>query len=100
MERYLLQRIGLVLTLALVDGEVGPTKLDIEVLSWMRERFLPFQVVATKHDKVKSSQRQRRKRDLAAGCGVDPSEVLWVSAERNVGLDELRSLMRSAVKPT
>ena len=97
MERYLLQRPGLTLTLALVDGEVGPTRLDKEFLAWMRSHNLPFQVVATKHDKVKSSQRHRRKRDLAEGCAVDPDDVLWVSAEKGVGLDELRSLVRSMV---
>ena len=97
MERYLLQRPGLTLTLALIDGEVGPTRLDKEFLAWMRSQALPFQVVATKQDKVKPSQRHRRKRDLAEGCAVAPDDVLWVSAEKGVGLDELRSLVRSMV---
>jgi GTP-binding protein len=97
MERYLLQREPLVLTLALIDGEVGPTQLDVEFLEWLRYARVPFQVVATKHDKVKSSKRQRRKRDLAAGCGVSESDVVWVSATRNVGLDRLRALVREAL---
>ena len=54
----------------LVDGEIGPTKLDVQMLDWVRANDLPFTVVATKHDKVKSSQRDRRKRDLADGCGL------------------------------
>lgn len=99
MERYLLEREGLEMILLLVDGEVGPTRLDQEMLSWLRDHELPFQVVATKHDKVKSSQQQRRKRDLAVGCGVAPVDVLWVSAERNVGLDELRTFVRAVLAP-
>ena len=57
-ERYLLERDGLELILVLVDGEVGPTKLDIAMFEWLRDHDLRFAVIATKHDKVKSSQRQ------------------------------------------
>jgi GTP-binding protein len=97
MERYLLQREALVLTLLLVDGEVGPTRLDLEMLAWLRGHDVPFAIVATKHDKVKSSARQRRKRDLLAGCGVAPGDVTWVSTETNVGIEALRVLLRRAL---
>jgi len=100
MEQYLRQRPSLVLTLLLVDGEVGPTKLDTEMLAWLREHHLPFRVVATKHDKVKASKRQRRKRDLAEGCGLAPDDVLWVSAEKGVGLDALRELIAETLGAT
>ena len=92
-ERYLVTREPLVCTLLLVDGEVGPTSLDREMLTWLRSHDLAFRVVATKHDKVRSSRRDRRRRELAEGCGLDPREVLWVSAERGTGVDRLRALV-------
>lgn len=98
MERYLATRDGLVLTLALVDGEIGPTKLDVEMLEWLRANDVAFQIVATKHDKVKSSKRVRRKRDFAEGCGVDPGQVIWVSATKNVGIDRLRDLVGESLR--
>jgi GTP-binding protein len=91
MEDYLLHRGPLVMTLVLVDAEIGPAKLDVQMLAWLREHDVPFRVVATKHDKVASSRRERRRRDLAAGCGLEPSEVLWVSAAKGVNLDTLRA---------
>jgi GTP-binding protein len=97
VDLYLLHRPGLVQVLALVDGEVGPTKLDVDLLDWMRESALPFTVVATKHDKVKSSRRTRRRRDLARGCGVDERAVVWTSAQRNVNIGLLRGLVRAAL---
>jgi GTP-binding protein len=97
MEGYLLGREELRLILMLVDGAIGPAGQDTEVLDWLREHHLPFQVVATKHDKVKSSKRVRRKRDLAAACDLDEREILWVSAETNVGLDRLRGLIRDTL---
>lgn len=97
MERYLLEREGLLLTLLLVDGEIGPARLDVEMLDWLRMREVPFRIVATKHDKVRSAKRQRRRRDLAAGCGVEESEVLWVSAEKGVNIDRLRAIVREVL---
>ena len=94
MERYLLERDPLVSTLLLIDGEVGPTSLDVELLGWLRRHEVAFHIVATKHDKVRSSKRERRRRDLAVGCAVDPREVVWVSAERGTNLDRLRELAR------
>ncbi|MGI9022878.1 MAG: ribosome biogenesis GTP-binding protein YihA/YsxC [Acidimicrobiales bacterium] len=94
MERYLLERRELVMILVLVDGEIGPTPLDVQMLEWLRAHDRPHTVVATKHDKVKSSARDRRKRELADGCGLPPSEVVWVSATKGVGLDRLRSLVQ------
>jgi GTP-binding protein len=92
-EEYLLEREQLVRILALVDGEIGPTKLDLQLLDWLRDRQRPFAVIATKHDKVKSSQRDKRKRELAAACGLEQADVVWVSAHKGVGIDRLRSLM-------
>ena len=97
MEVYLLHRRGLVLTLLLVDAEVGPTRLDLEVLGWLRRQGVEFQVVATKYDKVKASKRDRRRRDLAAAAGVAPDEIVWVSAAKGTGMDQLRALVREAL---
>ena len=63
IEGYLLGRDELVQIFVLVDGEIGPTKLDVQMLDWLRHESLPHSVVATKMDKVKSSVRDRRKRE-------------------------------------
>jgi GTP-binding protein len=94
IEGYLTGREELVKIMVLVDGEVGPTKLDIQLLEWLRAEELPFAVIATKHDKVKSSQRDKRKKEVAEGCGLDKGEVVWVSAAKNVGIDRLADLVR------
>lgn len=98
MERYLTERAELVLILALIDGVVGPVSKDLPTLAWMRHYELPFQVVATKHDKVKPSRRQVRARDLAAGCGVPADDVVWVSATTRTGVDRLAGVVRAAIR--
>ena len=94
IEDYLLGREALVMVAALVDGEIGPTKLDVQLLHWLRASALPHTVIATKHDKVRARDRERRKRDLAHGCGLDRSDVVWVSAAKGVNVDRVRDLFR------
>jgi GTP-binding protein len=94
IEGYLLGREQLRMVMVLVDGEIGPTALDQSMLEWLREEAVPHQVIATKHDKVKAKVREKRKKDLAAGCDLLPSDVVWVSAHKQVGIDRLRDLVR------
>lgn len=95
VDRYLLEREALRRVLVLVDGEVGPTALDTRALAQLRDEGLTHSVVATKHDKVKPSQRDRRRRELAQRCGLDPAEVVWASATTGTGIDRLRTLVRA-----
>lgn len=94
IERYLLEREQLRMVMVLVDGEIGPTKLDLQMLDWLRSHVVPHTVVATKHDKVKSSRRDKRKKELAAACHLEPGDVVWVSAAKKVNIDRLRDLVR------
>ena len=93
VEGYLERREGLEMVMVLVDGEIGPTKLDVEVLDEMRHALVPHSIIATKHDKVKSSARQKRKRELAAKCMLEPDDVIWVSAHTGVGIERLRGIV-------
>ncbi len=83
------------MVLVLVDGEVGPTALDLGMLEWVRHNEIPHSVIATKHDKVKSSKRNRRRSEVAERCDLEPADVLWVSAARNVNIDLLRARVRA-----
>jgi GTP-binding protein len=93
IEGYLLGRPSLVQVFVLVDGEIGPTKLDLVMLDWARSHSVPHTVVATKMDKVKSSRRDARKRQLAAGCQLEVGDVIWVSSTTGAGIERLRSLV-------
>ena len=91
IEAYLTEREELDLVLVLIDGAVGPTALDRQSLEWFDHIGIPVRIIATKHDKVKSSKLGGRKRDLAEGCGVERGEVRWVSAATGTGIPELRA---------
>ncbi|MEY2958123.1 MAG: GTP-binding protein EngB [Actinomycetota bacterium] len=93
IEGYLLDREPLVMVFVLVDGEIGPTPLDQQVLDWLRESEIPHTVVATKMDKVKSAKRRTRKSELAEGCDLEVGDIVWVSSAKAVNIDQLRSMV-------
>ena len=95
---YLNEREELDLILVLVDGVIGPTDLDLMMLEQLRASEVDFQIIATKQDKVKPSQRETRKRDLAKNCEVDPSEVVWTSTSTNEGIEKVRSIVNRVLK--
>lgn len=94
IEGYLTGRPTLAAVLVLIDGEVGPTKLDLQTVAWFEQLGMPVRFVATKGDKVGSSRRPARRADLAAKLGVSKGDVQWVSASKNWGVDELRDTLR------
>jgi len=97
IEGYILERQNLAMVFVLVDGVIGPTELDQQMLDWLRYNVVPHTVVATKFDKVKSSKRATRKKELAAGCQLDLGDIVWVSTTKGDGINQLRSLVRDWV---
>ncbi len=91
IEEYLMESDTLGAVILLIDSAVGPTKLDLQTIEWLDHIELPYRFVATKEDKVRSSKRGARKKDLVEKLGVEKKEVLWVSAMTGTGISELRS---------
>ncbi len=99
IEDYLIEREPLVLVFVLVDGEIGPTKLDVQMLDWLRQSDVPHTVVATKLDKVKPSKLATRKKDLAKAAELHPGDVMWVSATKGTGIDDLAKHVTMMLTP-
>jgi len=93
IEGYLLGRQELEMVFVLVDGPIGPTPLDTQMLDWLRDNEVPHTLVATKMDKVKSAKRRTRKKELAAGCMLETGDIVWVSSAKNVNIGQLRRLV-------
>jgi GTP-binding protein len=90
---YVEQRENLVAVLLLVDGEVGPTALDLQTVEWLEHLGRPILYVATKADKVRPSKSRKRRTELTDALGVERRDVRWVSAEKGQGIPELRSVV-------
>ena len=90
IEGYLTGRKSLRLIYVLVDAEVGPTKLDVQMIDWLRAMDLPYRVAATKTDRVKPSKQASQKKAVAAKLGLQSGDIAWVSAAKGAGIAEFR----------
>lgn len=81
------------LLLQLVDIRHEPTRDDVRMVNYLRERDIPFQVVATKADKLSKAQRQRAVFLIARTLMVQPWEILAYSSESGEGRPALLSRM-------
>ena len=56
---YLLSRKNLMNVFVLVDSRHKPQQIDLEFMEWLGTEGLPFSIVFTKYDKLKTQQAKR-----------------------------------------
>jgi len=95
IEGYLTGRSTLRMIFTLIDAQVGPTKLDVQMHDWLASLGLPWRVIATKADQVKPSQTLKQRHAVAQIFGIDPKDVAWVSAKKGVGIQDLKMTVSS-----
>ncbi len=99
IEGYLKNRPSLRMIYFLIDAKVGPTKLDLAMLKWLEASNLPWRLVATKADQVKSSRTQVRRREAANAFGLQPADLAWVSSMKGLGVRELGGEVSAVLAP-
>ena len=98
IEGYLLGRPTLRMVFVLVDTEVGPTKLDLQMMDWLHHVRLPMRIVATKTDQVKPGRQVARRREVSAALRLAPDTIAWVSSKKGKGLTGLRNEMAALLE--
>lgn len=91
IEGYLTGRPTLRMIFTLIDAQVGPTKLDIQMHEWLDSQELPWRIVATKADQVRSSQAAKQRQTIAQTFSLQPKEISWVSAREGLGMQDLKT---------
>ncbi len=89
MTRYFDEAKELKLALHLVDIRHEPSKQDLEMNAFLYQTGLPFQVVATKADKLSRAQRQRHLLPIARALAVQPWQIIVSSSQTGEGRDAL-----------
>lgn len=56
IERYLMERRSLICTFVLIDSRHELQQIDLEFINWLGERRIPFSIVYTKTDKLKTAE--------------------------------------------
>lgn len=100
INEYVYEREQLERVMLLIDANVGATDLDLQTADWLTEIELPFDVVGTKVDKIKSSQRGKKQKAAADKLGLRSGDIWWCSSDKGTGIPQLRSRMASLLQGT
>ena len=99
IRKYVLERETLCMVFVVVDARHNPTTLDQDMMFWLAENGIPFSVILSKSDKLKSNERRRKKgavEKLLEEMNIEVPLVLS-SASRRVGVDEVLALVEEFI---
>ena len=93
IESYILQREQMTCLFVLIDSRHEPQNVDLEFIEWLGENGVPFAIVFTKADKLKSERQakdnvQRYLTELKKQWEELPPHFI-TSSEKRMGRDEL-----------
>lgn len=97
MQHYFEGTRELKLVLQLVDIRHEPTADDVDMVNFLRQMQIPFQVVATKSDKISRGARMKYLAPICRALQVQPWNVLTFSSENGDGRDELIRKIAEAI---
>jgi len=100
---YLLNRENLFCVFSLIDSRLAPQKLDLQFTQWLMEADIPFVLVFTKADKIKSGAAQKNinafHTEMAKWSDAIPRTFI-TSATNSLGRKDLLNFIREAVSST
>ena len=87
------------LVVSLIDIRHPATKLDEQMVEFLRACELPFMIALTKADKVSKSEASKQKTAIRKQLNL-PQDVVMVvcSSEKGTGFDELKRTIENACK--
>ena len=100
MQGYFDQTRELRIMLQLVDIRHDPTRDDIDMVEFLRAMGIPFQVVATKSDKISRGSRMKYTAPICRALQVQPWELLTWSSENGDGRENLIAVIDKAIHNT
>ncbi len=100
IKSYLADRKQLQTAFLLVDTRIPPQKIDLEFANWMGAKEVPFSIIFTKADKVKSNLARKNtmafKAELKKQWATLPP-IFLTSAHNKLGRDDVLNYIESIV---
>ncbi len=92
LAKYIKQRRNLVCTFVLVDSRIEPQNSDLGFMEWLGENQVPFAIVFTKADKLKTAELEKNLSKYKERLLEDWEElpaIFVTSSEKGLGRDDL-----------
>jgi GTP-binding protein len=82
----------------LLDARHSPSPEDLQMLEFLADLGTPTLIAATKVDKLRKTERDRRLSELILEAGVEAEQVIPFSAVTGEGRDELAGALVALVQ--
>lgn len=89
IEGYLQNSKKIANAILVVDIRHIPTEQDVQMLDYLTFNNIPVTIVATKYDKIKKSERNKKLTDIAAKLKVGIENIYLISSETAYGKDNI-----------
>jgi GTP-binding protein len=89
IDTYLEKRDTLKAVVSIVDGEIGPTPDDRQMIDYLNDKDRRILVVATKIDRLIKAKRRPQLQKIAADLEVPLEVVVPYSSTERIGVDEV-----------
>jgi GTP-binding protein len=93
IEDYFSSRPSLKAIFVIIDAHVGATKLDMQMFAWLESTGIDYRIVVNKIDRVSQARIIDQRKNLALSLDVTPEHIIWVSAKKGTGIDELHPII-------
>lgn len=90
VEDYLLNSRELAVLYVLIDSKVGVKAADQQLLEWLRFNTIPFEIIATKADRISKSAKIKQERIIKNKLNLpETAHLIFFSAKTRQGQSEL-----------
>lgn len=89
IDQYLANRHTLKAVVTIIDGEIGPTPDDLEMLDFLQDKPPQILVVATKLDRISKSARKPMLQKIKQKLELPDGALLGFSSVENIGHEEV-----------
>ncbi|MEE3928404.1 ribosome biogenesis GTP-binding protein YihA/YsxC [Mycoplasmopsis ciconiae] len=91
IEFYLLNNPRLSDIVLLIDSRTGITKIDWQILEFLKQINLPLTIVYTKIDKLNQKEKAKMIKQFKIDSQNVQASYFMVSSEKNINIDNLRN---------
>ena len=89
IEEYCRSRENLCGVVVILDARVGPTPLDLSLISWLTDLSLPALFIMTKCDKLSKNKIAQALHQTAKTLSIDPEQLASFSSQTGEGKKRL-----------
>lgn len=89
MNDYFVDNQKLKLVMVLVDGRLGATELDVQMLDYLAEHEIPAIIIMTKTDKLNRSETNLNKDKISKLVRYNKDLIIPTSTLKRIGVEEI-----------